>query len=394
MSVCGLFSGIGGLEVPFVQRGLKLDLTCEIWGPAQTVLSKHVPHRELHADISSLSALPSQTKIVTAGFPCTDLSQAGRTAGISGSESGLVSHVFRIIEKANIDWLLLENVRNMISLDRGKAMYFLTQKLEEMGFSWAYRLVESRFTGIPQRRHRVLLVASRAHDPREVLFSEDTGRGEMLEARDADAYGFYWTEGLRGLGWAADAIPPLKGGSGLGIPSPPAVWIKNNEGGACIFVPSIEDAEALQGFPRGWTYLGDCSKQNRARWKLIGNAVTLPVGEWLASRVLNPQTVQVESKPVRSFDRWPDAAFGARGEIWEFKATQWPREMKRKRLLDMLTLAHATPLSLRAALGFRSRARRSSLKFSGDFLEALDRHILAMEMVRDRGTSNTGRYAA
>src|SRR3546814_16733929 len=72
----------------------------------------------------------------------------------------------------------------------------------------------------------------------------------------------YTTLFRSGVGWTADAVPPLKGGSGLHIPSPPAVW--NVESGA-IRTPGIEDAERLQGFPAGWTMAARDSKREIGR---------------------------------------------------------------------------------------------------------------------------------
>ena len=125
-------------------------------------------------DIATLNKLP-QADVVAAGFPCTDLSQAGRIAGIQGEASGLVRHLFGLLQDAHPRWVVVENVRNMLVLDRGPAMGYLVTNLEELGFRWAYRLVDSRFTGVPQRRQRVLMVASREDDPRSVLFADDAG---------------------------------------------------------------------------------------------------------------------------------------------------------------------------------------------------------------------------
>ena len=194
MKTIGLFSGIGGLELGFERHGFETELLCDYWEPAQTVLGTHFPNAQLHGDIASIKSLPSDATVITAGFPCTDLSQAGRTAGIKGSESGLVSHVFRLVKSNNAEWLVMENVKNMLSLDKGEAMRFLTSELESLGFTWAYRTVDSRFTGVPQRRHRVLMVASRKHDPREVLFA-DNDQEPSEQSLGNGSYGFYWTEG-------------------------------------------------------------------------------------------------------------------------------------------------------------------------------------------------------
>src|SRR5207244_1119711 len=127
------------------------------------------------------------------------------------------------------EWLCLENVPFMLQLDRGLAMRYLTSELGARGFSWAYRVVDTRAFGLPQRRKRVILLASRKHDPRAVLFAGDADRRSDPDPSTV-ACGFYWTEGIRGLGWAIDAIPTLKNGSTVGIPSPPAIRLPRGGG--------------------------------------------------------------------------------------------------------------------------------------------------------------------
>src|SRR5690606_20414386 len=120
--VVGLFAGIGGIELGLQRAGHHADLLCEIEPAAQAVLSERFPGIPLHGDITTLDQLPASTTLLTAGFPCQDLSQAGRTAGIGGRNSGLVSHIFRLLEHRRVPWLLLENVSFMLRLARGNAM--------------------------------------------------------------------------------------------------------------------------------------------------------------------------------------------------------------------------------------------------------------------------------
>src|SRR5262245_13055889 len=222
-------------------------------------------------DVRRLRTFP-KVDLIAAGFPCQDLSQAGRTAGILGKQSRLIGEVFkRLRSRANGPrWLLLENVPFMLQLQRGRAMHYLVNELEALGFTWAYRIVDARAFGIPQRRKRVLLLASRNEDPRTPLFGSDAGEHKSLFS-GSEMCGFYWTEGLRGLGWAIDAIPTLKGGSALGIPSPPAIWDPQD---GSITTPNIADAERLQGFAEGWTEpAAEVPGVRRThRWKLVGNA--------------------------------------------------------------------------------------------------------------------------
>src|SRR5262249_5091425 len=149
--------------------------------------------------------------------------------------------VFRLLARPGTGprWLLLENVPFMLQLQRGKAMSFLITALEGLGYAWAYRIVDTRAFGLPQRRLRVLLLASRTEDPRSVLFHGDVVPPQDDEP-DKVACGFYWTEGQTGLGWAVDAVPTLKGGSTIGIPSPPAIRLPHDR---MIVTPDIRDAE-------------------------------------------------------------------------------------------------------------------------------------------------------
>jgi DNA (cytosine-5)-methyltransferase 1 len=374
----GLFAGIGGIELGLHAAGFETVLLSEIDPAARAVLEHRFPGILLHGDIRTLDELPD-VEVIAGGFPCQDLSQAGRTAGIRGRNSGLVGEVFRLLEQRGTDprWLLLENVPFMLQLERGRAMDFLASRLERLGFDWAYRIVDARSFGLPQRRKRVVLVASRNEDPRTVLFADDAG--ERLFARSPDsACGFYWTEGLRGLGWAVDAVPTLKGGSTIGIPSPPAIWLP----GGGIAVPDIRDAERLQGFDVDWTQPASHAgrRGNALRWKLVGNAVSVPVAAWVGKHLLAPIAYDraLDAGPPRERGRrWPVAAYSVSGKRQAVSVSEWP-------VHDQFTplgafLEHPTAdLSARATAGFLERARRSSLRFPYGFLDAVEAHLEAV----------------
>src|SRR5262245_8688013 len=122
LRVVGLFAGIGGIELGLRAAGHETVLLCEVEPAACAVLKARFPDEPLVGDVAELVELP-QADLIAAGFPCQDLSQAGRTAGIGGRQSGLVEHVFRLLDGPNDPtWLLLENVPFMLQLDRGRAM--------------------------------------------------------------------------------------------------------------------------------------------------------------------------------------------------------------------------------------------------------------------------------
>lgn len=373
-SVVALFAGIGGLEYGFARRGWRTALHCEIDQGARAVLAERFPTVENVPDVRDLRALPSGVDLVTAGFPCQDLSQAGRTQGIAGERSGLVDEVFRLLsrKRGGPTWLLLENVPFMLRLQRGQAMRHLTAELERLGFGWAYRVVDARAFGLPQRRSRVLLLASRTEDPRDVLFGMDEGP-RPDDDPDTRACGFYWTEGTRGLGWAVDATPTLKGGSTIGIASPPAIRLV----GGGIVTPGITDAERLQGFPAGWTEPATTVAGVRPghRWRLVGNAVSTRTSEWIADLLAAPSPYDptLDGPELGPHDTWPTAAWGRNGRNCAVEVSAWPVRLPYDHLQEFVEAPK--PLSVRATAGFLRRARGSALRFVDGFLDDVEAHL-------------------
>lgn len=375
--VAGLFAGIGGVEIGFERAGFDTAGLCENEPAGREVLRSRfsISTNQLWRDVRSLKRVP-RVDVLTAGFPCQDLSQAGMKVGITGRESSLVEHVFRLIDEGHIDTILLENVSYMLRLDKGAAMTYLVEQFERRGYDWAYRVVDARSFGVPQRRQRVLFVASRSLDPSSVLHADDAA-GEDFddsvgEVDTGAKYGFYWTEGLRGLGWTKNAVPTVKGGSRIGIPSPPAIWdpVTGEVG-----TPSIEDAEALQGFPRGWTSPAEqAGFRKGARWHLVGNAVCVPMSEWVARRILRPgeQPVAGDQLPAT---RWPMAARGNPSGNRETVDVSMRVADSTFSLDDVVSTSTMKPLSAKATRGFLRRADASKLRFADGFLDSLRSHL-------------------
>lgn len=376
MQNVGLFAGIGGLERGLHRAGHVTTLLCEIDRGARAVLQERFPDAEQHDDVRTLRGLPAGTELLTAGFPCQDLSQAGRTAGIGGSRSGLVGEVFRLLERSRVPYVLIENVPFMLQLAKGGALAFIVESLEALGYKWAYRVVDTRAFGLPQRRQRVFLLATREADPREVLFADDAGLPPTEPKYDpAYAHGFYWTEGNRGLGWAFDAVPTLKGGSSVGIPSPPAILMPDGS----LVKPDIRDAERLQGFPADWTLPAERVCRKGHRWWLVGNAVTVDVAEWIGRRLIEPKSYDGSSDKPLPTKTWPQAAWCLdKGQRFVASVSSWPFHTTRTSLTEFLQ-SPTESLSARATAGFLKRTRSSTLRFPKGFLDKVARHLTRME---------------
>ncbi|BET65910.1 DNA cytosine methyltransferase [Opitutales bacterium ASA1] len=389
MRVAGLFAGIGGIELGLHAAGHSTALLCELDPAARAVLRAHFSDTRLHDDVRTLTRLPDGVDVLAGGFPCQDLSQAGRTRGIAGERSGLVHEIFRLLRTHDVPHVLLENVSFMRSLGRGHAMRVLTAELELLGYRWAYRVVDTRAFGLPQRRQRLYLLASRSIDPASLLLSEDvcasgnTGVDPDDASHTGRACGFYWTEGTRGLGWAVDAVPTLKGGSTIGIASPPAIWLPDGR----IVTPDLRDAERLQGFPEDWTLPAEAIVRRSFRWKLVGNAVSVPVAGWIGRLLASPSPgAEVRTRSLDTTGGWPTAACGGPGRApREALVSMWPVNVPRGSLVEFLR-HEPKPLSLKAASGFLARFRAGRLRRPDGFLAALERHVetLAASSAPDR----------
>jgi hypothetical protein len=200
-------------------------------------------------------------------------------------------------------------------------------------------------------------------------FTRSAGSPRQPDIRVDTPHGFYWTEGNRGVGWAVDAIPPLKCSSGLGIISPPGGV---DPGQAVDSTPTIEDAEALQGFHRGWTRPASVlSGGNGARWRLVGSAVSVPVAQWIGTRLARKAgNEDIDSVKLPSQHFWPAAGYGGDGARYQVSISEWPGRKSHQTIMEFLS-PEAPPLSVRASSGFLGRLLKSNLRVPEQFIEGL-----------------------
>jgi DNA (cytosine-5)-methyltransferase 1 len=376
MRVAGLFAGIGGFELGMHRAGHETEMVCDVLPAAKAVLTSRFPSAEYRDDITQLRSLPASVDMICAGFPCQDLSQAGRTAGLGGERSGLIAEVFRLLSRRRVPTVVLENVPFMLQLNGGDAMRAIIEEFERRGYRWAYRVVDTFGFGLPQRRERVFVVASREIDPSAALLSEDRPLARAKSALGHLAHGFYWTEGLGGLGWAVDSVPTLKNGSTIGIPSPPAILMPDGQ----VIKPGLRDVERLQGFDADWTKPAESAVRAAARWGLVGSAVSVPVAEWIGHRLCLTEAYDEARDlefPLRG--RAPRAARFDGVQRFAVRIGTDPLGIRPPSLIDFLSDHEGqSALSLKATLGFLSRTRRAKLRFEPGFIEAIERHAIRM----------------
>lgn len=366
-----LFAGIGGFELGFSSIGTKTILMCEIDSVAKYVLSANLPNIPIADNICTLKKLPPKTDLLCAGFPCQDLSSVGVKKGLAGTRSSLVNEVFRLLYNHKVEWVIFENVSFMLSLKGGEAIKYIVENLEHLGYKWAYRLIDS-ISFIPQHRKRVYVVASLHHDPCDILLSgESSIQYGIIDVESFEKpLGFYWTEGRSALGLVSDAIPTLKAGSTIGIPSPPAIAFPSG----MIAMPDICDAERLQGFPPNWTKPAEIIAKPSIRWKLVGNAVTVNTIAWIAKKFVHPEKYDATKDQPIDVNKWPHAAWGMCGKRFSSNASTLPETARYSGLEEFIKFP-MKDLSLRASKGFYSRLQEGNLKRPKYFDKTLVKYI-------------------
>src|SRR3990167_5769396 len=137
MKFISLFSGIGGFDLAFERAGFICDTVCEIDKQVQTVLRRHFPHARLIDDVRKVGKESHERKsidLICGGFPCQDVSIAGKRAGLAGKRSGLWFEFARIIDELEPQWVVIENVPGLLSSNRGRDFAEIIQWLVKRGY--------------------------------------------------------------------------------------------------------------------------------------------------------------------------------------------------------------------------------------------------------------------
>lgn len=194
MRCLSMFTGIGALDLGLHRAGMEIVAQCEIDPYACAVLSKRFPGVPNLGDVTKASFEGIHADIIAAGFPCQDISNAGKRAGLSGSRSGLFWQVVRAIGVVRPGWVLLENVAALHGRDLGVVL----GALAALGYDARADCIPASHVGAPHDRDRTWIVA---HSERGERWQESycweigrMGREQQSVPWDRD-----WKSALRDL---------------------------------------------------------------------------------------------------------------------------------------------------------------------------------------------------
>ena len=165
ITAVSLFAGVGGFDLALERNGVKVVASVEIDKKASAVLAQHFPNSKLFGDITEVTGeqliaagFDPRNGIITGGFPCQDLSVAGKRSGLAGKRSGLFWEICRLLDETRAQNFILENVPGLLSSNQGRDMAAVVEALVERGYGIAWRVLDAQYFGVPQRRKRVFIV--------------------------------------------------------------------------------------------------------------------------------------------------------------------------------------------------------------------------------------------
>lgn len=182
MRLGSLFAGVGGFDEGFRRAGVPTAWWVENDKHCRQLLKARFPGVPGFGDITTIHHLP-QAEVWVGGFPCVDVSVAGRRAGLTGKasarRSGLFFDFMALVALSRPQWLVIENVPGLLSSNGGRDMGTVLGTLDELGYGWAYRILDAQYLGVPQRRRRVFIIGCADRGYRraaEVLFERESRR--------------------------------------------------------------------------------------------------------------------------------------------------------------------------------------------------------------------------
>ena len=204
-----LFSGIGGFSLGLQRAGFPLSKTyfSEIDKPALSVYKRRFPDAEYIGSVidvrgSELKARhPDERFIVTFGFPCQDLSVAGRRKGFDGSRSSLFFEARRIIDELRPDYFIAENVKGFYSSQDGRDFTIALRTIADIGYDAQWQLVNTDWL-LPQNRERIYIVGFPRGTGGQKIFPVGQGRGRITESQGTSRTNGerVWSDNTRSLG--------------------------------------------------------------------------------------------------------------------------------------------------------------------------------------------------
>ena len=302
MRVLDLFSGIGGFSLGLERAGMTTVAFCEVNDFCRAVLKKHWPTVPIYDDVQTLTASRLAADgigvdVICGGFPCQDISIAGKGAGLAGKRSGLWYEFHRLINEIKPRYAVIENVSAL----RSKGLEDVLGSLAEIGYDAEWHCIPASAVGAPHRRDRIWIVAyangsveadggQRAYPASESASGRNNGAGSDSDAREI---------ALRGAGRGSEVMADSNGQQQQSMFSQCGV-----EGSGAITSTGTLGVDVTSGSGSG-TWSSDVAYAGRqpAQVSFNGRFTSVTVPEWHSWWEIEPQVGRVADGVPKRLDR-------------------------------------------------------------------------------------------
>lgn len=324
MKYFSMFSGIGGFELGIGDRGKCIGYS-EIDKWAIEVYNRRFPGHINYGDATKINPnnLPDFDLLV-GGFPCQAFSVAGKRCGFDDTRGTLFFEIARILENKRPRYMVLENVKGLLSHDKGKTFQTILEVLTDLGYRVQWQILNSKDFGVPQNRERIFIIGHLRGEPRPEVFPIIGATEETINKinfTNRRAHNLYKIDGIsptlisaqggnsqpkiivalterrteeakkirremqkQGKDWSprrGKELVPRNDGLSNCLTSTPSKEHYLTDGYSIRRLTPLE-CERLQGFPDGWTE----GLSDTQRYKTLGNAVTVNVIQAMMEKLL------------------------------------------------------------------------------------------------------------
>jgi len=269
-SIC---SGIEAASVAWIDLGWEPHFFSEIEGFPSSVLNHHYPEVPNHGDMTNFGDWPDESiDLLVGGTPCQSFSVAGLRGGLDDPRGNLALTYLGITQRYAPRWIVWENVPGVLSSRGGRDFGSFLGVLGELGYGFAYRVLDAQFFGVAQRRRRVFVV------------------GYLGDWRRAAAALFE----RESLSWNNKKV-----GSRSAYPTLQRTCYDYSraDGFVCVHTErglrriTPVEAERLQGFPDDYTNIYNKTPDS-TRYMAIGNSMAVPVMKWIGQRINKADSIK------------------------------------------------------------------------------------------------------
>ncbi|MFY9287178.1 MAG: DNA cytosine methyltransferase [Alphaproteobacteria bacterium] len=297
MKVVSLFSGAGGIDLGLKQAGLDI-----LWAVDNDLDSIKTYRKNIgdHAVLSDIREIKSEdipdADLIVGGFPCQGFSQANRFRSIDDNRNTLYIEMLRIVRDKKPKWFVAENVKGILSLDKGRVFESIIKDFSEIGYRLKHELVNMADHGVPQARKRVIILGTRkdlvsgqeayhpskTHDKNTwVSITQALSEIEKYKGKFPNNTGSKYKVEFRNF-TGHRITDPNK-------PSPTILARGNGKGGVCA-IPhpnrerrlTIRESASVQTFPTDFEFIG----ATNSMYRQIGNAIPVLYGRKLGEMFL------------------------------------------------------------------------------------------------------------